>query len=206
MINNNAHHLINHVLFIVDKSGSMSSLTRNGVIRLFDEQVAFLSKRSRETDQETHVALSSFLAPTPSAPFMTWTFSGFRASRTSIGRHPRLRHSWISTIESITDLRLTPEKYGDHAFITYVITDGYENSSRKTGAELRQLFNKLPDNWTVACLVPDNQSKASPESSDSSARTSLFGIAPTRAFLRLPFSSRSQPTASWLAAPMVSGR
>jgi len=159
MANNNAHHLINHVLFIIDKSGSMGSLT-GGVIRLFDEQVEFLSKRSRETDQETRVSVFLFGSENECAIYdmdVLRVPSLNRVYRADGGRTALID----ATIESITDLRLTPEKYGDHAFLTYVITDGYENCSRHTSKEILSLFEHIPNNWTVACLVPDNSGQES---------------------------------------------
>lgn len=161
MVKNNAKNLVNHVLFIVDKSGSMSSLTQ-GVIRLFDQQVAFLEKKSRETDQETRVSVFLFGTSTECVIYdmdvlRLPSLNGFyRATDSSTSLID-------AAVESITELRLTPEKYGDHAFLTYVITDGYENSSQRSGSELSKMLQKIPDNWTVACLVPDAHSKASAE-------------------------------------------
>jgi len=45
--------------------------------------------------------------------------------------------------------------YGDHAFLTFVITDGAENASRNGVHELRTLLANRADNWTLAALVPD---------------------------------------------------
>jgi hypothetical protein len=60
--------------------------------------------------------------------------------------------------QAITDHQKLPELYGDHAFLLYVITDGQENRSKKIRPDqLRSILEKLPDNWTSAILVPDNQ-------------------------------------------------
>jgi hypothetical protein len=50
---------------------------------------------------------------------------------------------------------MTPEKYGEHAFLMYVLTDGQENSSWTSPSVLHQKIDALPDHWTVAAFVPD---------------------------------------------------
>ncbi len=59
--------------------------------------------------------------------------------------------------QSITDLKETPQKYGDHAFVLYAITDGEERDSRTSRGILTQAIDKLPDNWTFAAFVPDSR-------------------------------------------------
>lgn len=45
------NNYINHVLFVIDKSGSMSHLTQD-VIRVFDSQIEHLAKRSRDSTRK----------------------------------------------------------------------------------------------------------------------------------------------------------
>jgi hypothetical protein len=52
-------HLINHVAFVVDRSGSMSDL-KSKTIEVFDNQIKFLAKRSTELNQETRVSVYLF--------------------------------------------------------------------------------------------------------------------------------------------------
>lgn len=61
-----------------------------------------------------------------------------------------------ATMLSVEELQETPERYGDHAFLCYVLTDGQENASKRRPDQLQAMFKKLPDNWTVAVLVPDS--------------------------------------------------
>jgi hypothetical protein len=61
-----------------------------------------------------------------------------------------------ATMRAINDLKLVPQFGGDHAFLIYVVTDGQENVSRLYDAEaLAATIGTLPDNWTVAALVPN---------------------------------------------------
>lgn len=61
-----------------------------------------------------------------------------------------------ATVQAVKELRETPERYGDHAFLGYVITDGQENASRGNGIlNIQHTVNNLPENWTLGVLVPD---------------------------------------------------
>jgi hypothetical protein len=61
-------------------------------------------------------------------------------------------------MKALEDLKQTATLYGDHAFLMFVLTDGRENASRQWGiSALQSRLNTLPDNWTVACLVPNQR-------------------------------------------------
>ena len=61
-----------------------------------------------------------------------------------------------ATMKAILDLEKTATLYGDHAFLLYVLTDGQENASTvHTPDDLKRKLGALPDNWTVAALVPN---------------------------------------------------
>lgn len=145
--------LTNHLSFILDGSGSMSHL-KNKVIEFFDSQVKYLAKRSQENDQETRVSV--------------YLFEGNKVScliyDRDVLRLPSIADLYYTcgstnlidaTLQAINDLKLIPELYTDHAFLSYIITDGCENSSDHTSRELLNTINGLGDNWTVAAFVPD---------------------------------------------------
>jgi len=78
-------------------------------------------------------------------------------------------YGWTALIDAaalgIDDLLMTPQKYGDHAFIMYVVSDGLENRSRHHSSNsLRTKIASLPNNWTLAALVPNTQGKLAAES------------------------------------------
>jgi hypothetical protein len=64
-----------------------------------------------------------------------------------------------ATLKSLDDLSQTATLYGDHAFLAYVFTDGYNNASRNRPNTLKQRLNSLPANWTVAALVPGHDER-----------------------------------------------
>jgi hypothetical protein len=154
-----SENYINHVGLVVDRSASMSHLAPD-VVKAVDGLTNHLALRSKEWDQETRI-----------------TEYIFNDSPTCIHydkdvlRLPSLAGSYVpsgntallnATAKAIEDMMRTPELYGDHAHILYVLTDGQENSSGYKAPytqphQLNSLLAKLPNNWTVAVLVPDQQ-------------------------------------------------
>lgn len=151
---------INHIALVLDASDSMRGKVATELVKVADAQIAYLAQRSKEMDQETRITV--------------YTFSGYDQIECVIYDKDVLRLPSIAsyyktymmtalldaTALSLDDLAMTPEKYGDHAFLVYVLTDGMENNSRKTSRyELSAKLNALPDHWTVAVLVPDMRGK-----------------------------------------------
>jgi hypothetical protein len=147
-----SQNYINHIAMVLDMSGSMWP-HRKDLITVADGQITHLAQRSKELDQETRVTVYTFsnivecvvydkdVLRLPSiAKF--YDPHGGTALRDATGR-------------ALIELAETPERYGDHAFLIYVLTDGEENSSKLvTTAQLNSSINALPDHWTVAALVP----------------------------------------------------
>lgn len=147
---------INHVVFAIDASGSMGRHSRS-VVKVADDLVAHLAQRSKELDQETRVTVYTFNS-TPQC--LIYDMDVLRlpsiASLYKVGGNTALVDASLLALE---DLALTPEKYGDHAFLVYVLTDGEENASRRRGSQLTIAINQLAENWTVAALVPNASGK-----------------------------------------------
>ena len=145
---------INHIVLVLDASGSMDRFVRE-VIKVADNQITYLAKRSKELDQETRITV--------------YTFEDRNNFKCLIYDKDVLRMPSISglyetggstalidaTLLAIDDLALTSEKYGEHAFLIYVLTDGEENDSVHHPHSLSSKIAKLPDNWTLAAFVPD---------------------------------------------------
>lgn len=147
---------INHVAIVADASSSMSSL-RDSVVKVTDNTVAFLADRSKHYDQETR------------ATFYTFSSKGCEKCvyyDKDVLRMPSVRGEYRpdgmtalidATMLAIEDLKLTAQKYGDHSFLIYVISDGLENASRRNPAQLTAAINGLPENWTLAAFAPHQQ-------------------------------------------------
>lgn len=156
--NKKSQNYINHIGLLLDKSYSMYRLV-DQVIQVVDDLIAHLAQRSKELDQETRVTVYVF-DDTPKCVIYD----------KDVLRLPSVREFYRAsgntalidaTLLSISDLRLTPQKYGDHAFLTYVFTDGQENASSKNGQyQITSTLTTLNDNETVAVLVPDQHGVA----------------------------------------------
>lgn len=171
MANNRYIKMIqNHVVIILDASTSMSGREAE-VIKTVDNQIKYLARRSQEMNQETRVTI--------------YVFSDFNNIHCVIFEMDVLRLPSIAELYkvggntaliatanlAIDDLRLTMTKYGNHAFLMFVWTDGEENDSHRLmgysgfstrqnlATDLRQKIESLPDNWTVAALVPNQNGK-----------------------------------------------
>lgn len=148
---------INHVVFVLDASWSMHGL-ENQLIKVMEEEVKHLAQRSQELDQETRVTVYMF---DNDVSCLVYDRDVLRLP--SIGEHYRLGGQTAlvdATMQSQAELALTPEIYGDHAFLTYVLTDGQENASRKhRPSQLQDRLARMPENWTVAVLVPNQLAK-----------------------------------------------
>ncbi|MGW4078070.1 vWA domain-containing protein [Streptomyces asiaticus] len=158
---------INHVALVLDASSSMSHL-RGKVVEVADQQIAYLARRSKELDQETRVTVYVFADKVECVIYDK-----------DVLRMPSLKQLYrvggmtallAATLKSQRELAQTAQLYGDHSFLTFVLTDGQENASHrcpdalaKSPRELvravAELMETQEDNWTLAVLVPDQMGK-----------------------------------------------
>lgn len=145
---------INHICFIVDRSGSMDGLQKD-VINVFDNQVDYLARRSKELNQETRVTTYLF-DDKVECVFYDKDCLRLPSIRNfyEVGDRTALIDA---TLKAIDDLEKTPELYGNHSFLIYVISDGMNNINNHLAAQLSNRIGKLPDNWTLAFLAPNQQ-------------------------------------------------
>jgi hypothetical protein len=151
-------NLINHIAFIVDRSTSIRDYHLvDSIINVFDNQIKWLAKRSEELSQETRVSVYLFGSDIECVVYDM-----------DVLRLPSLKELYKvegatklidATIQAIDDLSETPQKYGDHAFLFYVLTDGEENNSRNLPYTLANRIAILPDNWTLAAYVPNQRGR-----------------------------------------------
>lgn len=148
---------INHIALVLDASSSMHYNARR-VIEVADAQIAHLAQRSKELDQETRITVYVFA---DRARCVIYDKDVLRLPSIREFYNPDGMTALVdATILALDDLALTPEKYGDHAFLIYVLTDGQENASHpRNRTALAPRLAGLPDHWTVAALVPDAVSK-----------------------------------------------
>jgi hypothetical protein len=156
----NITHYVNHFGLFLDASGSMKDHVQN-VIKVADNQIAFLAQRSKELDQETRISLYSFSGYNEIHNLL-WDMDVLRMpSIAGLYRATNQTALMDATHKVIDDFLLIPTMYDDHAIYLLGISDGYENNSKKNiPSVLRSKIDSLPENWTLGLYVPDINSKA----------------------------------------------
>lgn len=147
---------INHVVFVIDASDSMKGISAE-VVRVADGLVKDLADLSTKLNQETRVTIYVF---SNTVQCLVYDKDVLRLpSIAKLYKTINMTALIDATIQAREELGLTATLYGDHAFLIYVLTDGQENVSRRTIGDLTDMFKKLPDNYTMACLVPNQSAK-----------------------------------------------
>lgn len=172
MAGNREQGYVHHVALVLDESWSMDHI-KEDLIKAVDRTVEALASDSKEWEHETRVTIYTFNSAGYNMP-SEHEDGNVRCQHydKDVLRLPSLADRYKpaggtplidATLKAIDDLSLTPEIYGDHAFLVYVLTDGDENASRvaHTAAgkarALTSRIERLADNWTIACFVPDFQ-------------------------------------------------
>ncbi|MER7483597.1 vWA domain-containing protein [Streptomyces sp. NPDC126510] len=162
-----SQNYINHVALVLDASSSMSHLSRK-VVEVADQQIAYLARRSRELDQETRVTVYVFADKVECVIYDKDVLR--MPSLKQLYRTGGMTALLAAALKSQSELAQTAQVYGDHSFLTFVLTDGQENASHRCpdapARDPRQLVQAVAemirtqqDNWTLAVLVPDQMGK-----------------------------------------------
>lgn len=158
---------INHVALVLDASSSMSHLSRK-VVEVADQQIAYLARRSGELDQETRVTVYVFADKVECVIYDKDVLR--MPSLKQLYRTGGMTALLAASLKSQRELAQTAQLYGDHSFLTFVLTDGQENASHRgpdaLARDQRELVKAVAemiatqeDNWTLAVLVPDQMGK-----------------------------------------------
>lgn len=148
-------NIINHIVLVLDASYSMTGREKD-LIKVVDGQIAYLAQRSKDLEQETRVTVYMFSGR---SQLYCLIYDKDVLRMPSIADFYRTMSQTAlidATILAISDLQMTPEKYGEHAFLLYVFTDGQENVSQHRSYDLERVISGLPGHWTVAAFVPDH--------------------------------------------------
>ena len=154
----NQHGLINHVVLLVDSSGSMNSIGSSRVREVFEAVVKRLENISRTFDQEVRVSVYFFNDNVTCARFDTDVYRVRNIfDQYRIGGSTVLLDAFE---KAVGDLEKTAQMYGDHSFLLYVLTDGEENGSRTaTASSVATRIKRLDDRWTTCIQVPTQQGR-----------------------------------------------
>ncbi|MGW7291037.1 vWA domain-containing protein [Streptomyces xiamenensis] len=158
---------INHVALVLDASSSMSHLSGK-VVEVADQQISYLARRSEELDQETRVTVYVF---SNTVECVIYDKDVLRMpSLKQLYRAGGMTALLAAALKSQHELAQTAQLYGDHSFLTFVLTDGQENASHRCQdapskdprvlvESVARMIETQQDNWTLAVLVPDQMGK-----------------------------------------------
>lgn len=147
-----------HAAIVLDASGSMVRLSSK-VEEVADRLIRDLKTQSEELDLETRISVYTF-SHSHRINCLIFDKDVFRLPSIKGLYHADGQTALIdATIKSQHDLAATAQMYGEHSFITYVVTDGYENDSKNHPNTLHHLLTNQGANWSVACLVPDTNAR-----------------------------------------------
>lgn len=146
--------LVNHVVFVIDRSGSMSGI-RQKVVSVFNSQLAEVKKNAEATGQATFVTLYTFHSNVDAPRFFAKPIAEVEklGSISCTGATALLD----ATGQAIVDLQGVPGASADNvSFIVLVLTDGHENHSRKYKSKIQSMIRAAQDSgrWTFAFLTP----------------------------------------------------
>lgn len=170
MLKNRDQGYVHHVALVLDESWSMNHI-KHDLIKTVDRTVETLARDSKEWEHETRATIYTFNSAGVNQMVghqdgdvrcQHYDKDVLRLPSLADRYHPAGGTPLIdATLKAIDDLSLTPEIYGDHAFLVYVLTDGDENTSKVAATAagkaraLTERIAKLGDNWTIAAFVPD---------------------------------------------------
>ncbi len=148
--------LVNHIAFVVDRSGSMRSIKAQ-VVRVFNNQLDTVQNNAKSAGQKTF--LSTFMFHN--------TVDKPRNLATPVERVPKLAPADFklggatalldavgTAIDRLQQAKGAKDK--NTSFLVVVITDGEENASRRYKTSLKGLIAKVQKTgrWSLAFLVP----------------------------------------------------
>lgn len=168
MVRRISEHRVTHVGVVIDESTSMRR-HRTNLLKAYKALVERLARRSKELNEEVRLSVWTF-----TGAYEGWGSSdkGIKAEDAvqnivwdiDVLRLPDISDSYVphgntalidGAYQAIVDLEEVAVKYGDHSFVILVLTDGEENRSLTDKDTLREKIEGLPENWTLAALVPD---------------------------------------------------
>lgn len=153
-----------HIVLLLDASSSMDVHT-DAVVQVVDGLVKEWADQANALDDMTRLTVYNFSSdnylPNGSYIECVWYDTDIARIKSLKGKYSPMGATALidATIHAQRELALTPTMHGDHTFLLYAITDGQNNRSAHRATELQQLLDGLPENWTMAALVPNIHGK-----------------------------------------------
>lgn len=147
--------IINHIIYVLDCSSSMSGHLQTAR-KVLNDSLTTIKNTSKSMGQEVYVSLYTF-ADTVTRLFFDRAIDD--VDLTNINFRAQGMTALIdATLMPILDgcqTQVDRKKKENHAYLLNVITDGEENRSKSSVFQLVDVVNKLNDEWTLAIQVPN---------------------------------------------------
>lgn len=145
---------INHFAICLDMSWSMNR-HRTALIAAWRNYVKFLAVLSKEENQETRLTAYTF-SDRGTEQCLFYDKDVLRLPDIERYYQPDGNTALIDcAMLAISDLEETATLYGQHSLMLTMLSDGQNNDSGHSSAELASRINGLPGNWTTAAFAPD---------------------------------------------------
>lgn len=146
----------NHVYVMLDRSSSMNRIIEVAK-DVFNGQIDALREQSLLHDQETRISFYTFAGDVECVISDVDVARPVKLETIYANGSTAIRDAMFTAIE---DAKMISQRYGDHSFIFYLITDGEENVSKVKPDVFIKTLRDLPSNFTVAAFVPDRNGKS----------------------------------------------
>jgi len=146
--------LKNHVVFILDRSGSMESI-RDVTISAFNEQVQSIKRSSAAEGQQTDVSLFTFSNRPDEPTFFTAPVESLAELTKETYRPDGGTALYDTMLEATRRLgNLKDANDPETAFLVIILSDGEENASHATGDDVAKRLEALNETkrWTFTYL------------------------------------------------------
>ena len=149
-----AKQLINHVAIVLDGSASIKHLVSK-LVELSNSFIKDAVDESKKNNQENRISVYGFSDELKNLFFDVDASRAPKVDKNycALGNTALIK----STIKVIDELQTISQLHGDHSFLIHVLTDGENNRDNHLADDLKEKLEKLPDNFTVAVSVPNQQ-------------------------------------------------
>lgn len=143
-----------HIIFILDSSGSMSGLT-DTLKSVYNKQINALKSRS-SAEQEVRVSVYSF---NHNVSNLAFDVDCLRSPNIESYKASGNTNLALGILTAINDIAKIPQLYGEYSYLIYVISDGMPNEGFELHPKLKSSVSGLPDNITLCFLAPNAEAK-----------------------------------------------
>jgi uncharacterized protein YegL len=140
--------LINHVIFLIDSSGSMCSHLKT-VKSVFEST---LKEFQTINQDEIYISLYTFNREVKRQIYNQYIQDLKTEVKFSASGATAMKDAIVDAIRDHKTIKSNDKE--DHTFLIYTITDGADNASGTSSHQLKTTIENLDDSWTFVALVP----------------------------------------------------